>query len=60
MMHAGVSLDRVEREVIEPSGLTQDQQAALWLYAWACANGGARPSEGARHLETLQRSSPLS
>lgn len=29
------SLDDVEGELIAPSGLSDDQKAALWLYAWS-------------------------
>jgi hypothetical protein len=32
---SGESLDAIEDEVIEPSGLPEDQKAALWLYGWA-------------------------
>jgi hypothetical protein len=32
----GVTLAEIEREVIEPSGLTEDSRDALWLYAWSC------------------------
>jgi hypothetical protein len=35
MMQAGESLDRVESEVIDRSGLSADRKAALWLYAWS-------------------------
>jgi hypothetical protein len=35
MMQAGASLDRVESEVIDRSGLNADRKAALWLYAWS-------------------------
>lgn len=31
----GDSLDNVERELIAPSRLSEDQQAALWLYGWS-------------------------
>ena len=31
----GDSLERVERELIARSGLSEDLQSALWLYAWA-------------------------
>jgi hypothetical protein len=31
----GDTLDTVERELIAPSGLAEEQQSALWLYAWS-------------------------
>ena len=31
----GDTLDTVERELIVPSGLPEEQQSALWLYAWS-------------------------
>jgi hypothetical protein len=34
-MRRGGSLDDVHSELIEPSDLTADQKAALWLYAWS-------------------------
>jgi hypothetical protein len=32
---SGEPLDAIENEVIEPSGLPEEQKAALWLYGWA-------------------------
>lgn len=32
----GASLQRIEREIIEPSALGEDARDALWLYAWGC------------------------
>jgi hypothetical protein len=34
-LERGDTLDTVERELIAPSGLTEEQQSALWLYAWS-------------------------
>ena len=31
----GDALDAVERELIAPSGLPEEQQSALWLYGWS-------------------------
>jgi hypothetical protein len=39
MMQSGVSLDRVENEVIDPAELSSDRKAALWLYAWSFIDG---------------------
>jgi hypothetical protein len=32
---AGVSLDAIEQEIIDPSPLAEEQKSALWLYAEA-------------------------
>jgi hypothetical protein len=32
---AGMAIDEIEDRVISPAPLSQDQQAALWLYGWA-------------------------
>jgi hypothetical protein len=34
-LERGDTLDSVERELIVPSGLPEEQQSALWLYAWS-------------------------
>ena len=34
LISEGVSLAEIERDVIEPSPLSEDSRAALWLYAW--------------------------
>jgi len=34
-LERGDPLDTVERELIAPSGLAEEQQSALWLYAWS-------------------------
>jgi hypothetical protein len=39
MMMSGVTLDTVESEIIDPSGLSADRKAALWLYAWSFMEG---------------------
>lgn len=41
-LHEGVSLDSVERELIAPSPLSEEQQAALWLYGWSFPKRGSR------------------
>ena len=35
LLERGDTLDTVERELIAPSGLPEEQQSALWLYAWS-------------------------
>ncbi len=34
-LERGDTLDSVERELIAPCGLAEEQQSALWLYAWS-------------------------
>lgn len=34
-LERGDTLDAVERELIAPSGLSEEEQSALWLYAWS-------------------------
>jgi hypothetical protein len=34
-LERGDTLDTVERELIVPSGLPEEQQSALWVYAWS-------------------------
>jgi hypothetical protein len=34
-LERGDTLETVERELIAPSGLAEEQQSALWLYAWS-------------------------
>jgi len=36
----GESLGAIDAEVIEPSGLDEEQKAALWLYGWAGRESG--------------------
>jgi hypothetical protein len=36
MLDGGRPLARIEADVIERSALTEEQRAALWLYAWGC------------------------
>ena len=39
----GVPLSDIERDVIEPSPLSEDSRAALWLYAWGCHERARAP-----------------
>jgi hypothetical protein len=36
----GESLDAIGADVIEPSGLSDEYKAALWLYGWVCRQEG--------------------
>jgi len=62
----GESLEAIENEVIEPSGLPEEHKAALWLYGWASQQSDRverfrptapgkphRPSRALRPLEPL-------
>jgi hypothetical protein len=40
-LDAGASLERIDAEVIAPAQLDEEHRAALWLYAWAHADGRA-------------------
>jgi hypothetical protein len=35
---AGVALAEIDRVVIEPAPLDEEEKAALWLLAWSCAS----------------------
>jgi hypothetical protein len=44
----GVTLPTIEDELIEPAAVSDDQRAALWLYAWSYAQRlrqSPRPAE---------------
>jgi hypothetical protein len=50
LMECGATLDRVERELIHPSGLSADHKSALWLFAWSMAD---HQTHGSRHHSGL-------
>lgn len=50
MMRSGAPLDQVESEVIDPSELSEDQKAALWLYAWSFMEGKEQRDSATRYL----------
>jgi hypothetical protein len=50
MMQGGGPLDVVESEVIDPSELSSDQKAALWLYAWSFIEGHEQRDSATRYL----------
>jgi hypothetical protein len=37
---SGQPLSRIERDLVEPCDLTEDEKSALWLYAWAYFRDG--------------------
>jgi hypothetical protein len=53
LLSEGASLERVEAEVIERCGLHQDEESALWLFAWSHADRPVRPAEDVRAREAL-------
>ena len=52
-MRAGASVDRVDAEIIRPSQLDNERQAALWLYA--CSLASERSEYAARQALTVIR-----
>jgi hypothetical protein len=54
MMRGGASLDRVEGEVIDDSGLNSNQKAALWLYAWSFMDGTTQRAEATHYLLNVE------
>jgi hypothetical protein len=49
---AGVELAEIERYVIEPATVDEEEKASLWLLAWSCAD--VDPAT----VSSLQRRSP--
>lgn len=45
----GEALDAIERELIEPSGLSDEHKSALWLYGWICREAGVARYERRQH-----------
>jgi hypothetical protein len=52
-MSRGESFSSVENDVIEPSGLPDDELSALWLYGWSFVDRLAQRREARAHLERL-------
>lgn len=50
-MSGGGSVDDVDAEIIEPSGLSADEKAALWLYAWSYVPRRMQRRWAERHLQ---------
>jgi hypothetical protein len=40
-LNGGEPLAQIEYDVIEPSGLCEEDKSALWLYGWASLDDGA-------------------
>jgi hypothetical protein len=55
IVERGESVDQVEEELIEAvDGLTADQRAGLWLYAWSLQSGAHQRYEALRFLGQLE------
>ena len=55
IVERGESLDRVESELIDPArGLSGDQRAGLWLYAWSLQSPAHQRYEARNILSQLE------
>ncbi|HKN92855.1 MAG TPA: hypothetical protein VJU60_00875 [Thermoleophilaceae bacterium] len=52
-MRLGASIDDVDFEVIERSGLSADEKAALWLYAWSFVPRRKQRASAELHLRLV-------
>jgi hypothetical protein len=52
-MRRGESFLMLEDEVIEPSGLSEAEKSALWLYGWSFVDWRAQRREARAHLARL-------
>jgi hypothetical protein len=52
-MRRGGSFSSVEVEVIEPSGLSEAEKSALWLYGWSFVDWRAQRREARAHMASL-------
>jgi hypothetical protein len=52
-MRRGDTFASVEAEVIDPSGLSEDEKAALWLYGWSFVNWRRQRREAVAHIDLL-------
>ena len=50
-MSRGGSVDDIDAEIIEPSGFSADEKAALWLYAWSYVPSRMQRRWADRHLQ---------
>jgi hypothetical protein len=49
-MSRGGSVDDIDADIIEPSGFSADEKAALWLYAWSYVPRRAQRKSAELHL----------
>jgi hypothetical protein len=52
-MRHGESIDDVDLELIERSGLSPDEKAALWLYAWSFVPRRKQRASAELHLRLV-------
>jgi hypothetical protein len=52
-MRHGESIDDVDLELIERTGLSPDQKAALWLYAWSFVPRRQQRASAELHLRLV-------
>jgi hypothetical protein len=52
-MRHGDSIDDVDSELIEHSGLSPDEKAALWLYAWSFVPRRKQRASAESHLRLV-------
>jgi hypothetical protein len=52
-MRHGESIDDVDLELIERSGLSTDEKAALWLYAWSFVPRWKQRASAELHLQLV-------
>jgi hypothetical protein len=52
-MYRGDTFASVEAEVIDASGLSDAEKAALWLYGWSFVHWRRQRAEAAAHIDAL-------
>jgi len=52
-MRRGDTFASVELHVIDPSGLSEAEKAALWLYAWSFVHWRLQRREAMAHIDAL-------
>jgi hypothetical protein len=52
-MRHGDSIDEVDLELIERTGLSADEKAALWLYAWSFVPRRQQRASAELHLRLV-------
>jgi hypothetical protein len=53
-MRRGDTFAAVESDVIDPSGLSDDEKAALWLYGWSFVGLRRQRREALAHIDLLE------
>jgi hypothetical protein len=52
-MRRGDTFASVETDVIDPSGLSDAEKAALWLYGWSFVHWRRQRAEATAHIDAL-------